>query len=173
MAVEGTLGWTVGVNTHYASGGSINHDALARLAEAGVSFIRNDVNWDSVEKEAGVYDFAGAGFDELVDSCERLGLRILFILDYGNALYGEERAVVDEEGRRAFAAFAAAAATRYGGRGHAWEIWNEPNIDQFWSSADGGPDPELYSELVRAAAPALRAADPDRAGGRRGSARSC
>ena len=161
MAVEGTLGWTVGVNTHYASGGSINHDALARLAEAGVSFIRNDVNWDSVEKEAGVYDFAGAGFDELVDSCERLGLRILFILDYGNALYGEERAVVDEEGRRAFAAFAAAAATRYGGRGHAWEIWNEPNIDQFWSSADGGPDPELYSELVRAAAPALRAADPE------------
>lgn len=96
MAVEGTLGWTVGINTHYASGGSINHDALARLAEAGVRFIRNDVNWESVEKEVGVYDFAGAGFDELVDSCERLGLRILFILDYGNALYGEDRAVVDE-----------------------------------------------------------------------------
>lgn len=156
-----TLGQTVGVNTHYASGGSINHDALARLAEAGVSFIRNDLTWASVEKEAGVYDFVGSGFDELVDTCEALGLRILFILDYGNPLYGETRAVVDEEGRRAFAAFAAAAASRYGGRGHSWEIWNEPNLEQFWSSADGGPDPELYAELIRTTAPALRAADPD------------
>jgi hypothetical protein len=156
-----TLGQTVGVNTHYASGGSINHGALARLAEAGVSFIRNDLTWDSVEKEEGVYDFVGSGFDELVETCEALGLRILFILDYGNPLYGEARAVVDEEGRLAFAAFAAAAASRYGGRGHSWEFWNEPNLEQFWSSADGGPDPELYAELIRATAPALREADPD------------
>lgn len=155
-----TLGQTVGVNTHYASGGTINHDALALLAEAGVSFIRNDLAWASVEKEAGVYDFVGSGFDELVDTCETLGLRILFILDYGNPIYGETQAVVDEEGRRAFAAFAAAAASRYGGRGHRWEIWNEPNIEQFWNSSDGGPDPELYAELIRATAPALRAADP-------------
>ncbi|MBW1762885.1 MAG: hypothetical protein JRG67_16640 [Deltaproteobacteria bacterium] len=158
---EDTLGETVGVNTHYASGSSINHDALALLAEAGVSFIRNDLSWDSIEKEPGVYDFVGSGFDELVDTCEALGLRILFILDYGNALYGETRAVVDEEGRRAFAAFAAAAASRYGGRGHAWEMWNEPNLEQFWSSADGGPDAELYAELIRTTAPALREADPE------------
>ena len=156
-----TLGETVGVNTHYASGGSINHGALARLAEAGVRSIRNDLSWGSVEKEVGVYDFVDSGFDELVETCEALGLRILFILDYGNSLYGEDRAVVDEEGRRAFAAFAAAAASRYGGRGHSWEIWNEPNIEQFWSSADGGPDPELYAELIRTTAPALREADSD------------
>jgi polysaccharide biosynthesis protein PslG len=156
-----TLGETIGVNTHYASGGAVDHDALARLAEAGVRFIRNDLTWESVEKEAGVYDFTGSGFDELVDTAEMLGLRILFILDYGNPLYGETRAVVDEEGRRAFAAFATAAARRYGGRGHGWEIWNEPNLLQFWSSADGGPDPELYVELIRSTAPALRAADPD------------
>jgi hypothetical protein len=156
-----TLGQTVGVNTHYASGGSVNHDALARLADAGVSFIRNDLNWASVEKQPELYDFEASGFDELVDSCETLGLRILFILDYGNPLYGESQAVVDEDGRRAFAAFAAAAARRYGGRGHSWEIWNEPNVEQFWSSSDGGPDPELYAELIRTTAPALRTADPD------------
>ena len=161
MPPGATLGQTVGVNTHYASGSTVNHDALARLAEAGVRFIRNDLTWASIEKEAGVYDFVGSGFDELVDTCEALGLRILFILDYGNPLYGETRAVVNEEGRRAFAAFAAAAANRYGGRGHSWEIWNEPNLKQFWSSTDGGPDPELYAELIRATAPALREADPD------------
>ncbi len=160
-AIEGTLGWTVGVNTHYASGGSVDREALKMLADAGVTFIRNDVSWESVENERGVYDFAGAGFDELVQICESLGMRIQFILDYGNALYGEERSVVDDAGRAAFAAFAGAAAERYGGRGHVWEIWNEPNILQFWSSADGGPDPDLYSELVRETVPVLRAADPD------------
>lgn len=154
-----TLRNTIGVNTHYASGGRVDGEALARLAEAGVSFIRNDLTWASVEKERGVYDFVGSGFDALVDTAEALGLRILFVLDYGNPLYGEARAVVDEEGRRAFATFAAAAASRYGGRGHRWEIWNEPNLVQFWNSARGGPDPHLYAELVRATVSALRAAD--------------
>ncbi|MBW2547658.1 MAG: hypothetical protein JRE82_10590, partial [Deltaproteobacteria bacterium] len=64
-----TLGQTVGVNTHYGSYGPVNHEALARLANAGVSFVRNDLTWDSVEKEAGVYDFVGSGYDELVDRC--------------------------------------------------------------------------------------------------------
>ena len=56
-----TFADSVGVNTHYASGGDVDHDALTRLAEAGV------------------YDFVGSGFDELVETCESLGLRILFI----------------------------------------------------------------------------------------------
>jgi hypothetical protein len=157
----GTLVQTVGVNTHYGARGTVNRDALAKLADAGVRFIRNDLDWAAVETEPGVYDFAGAGFDELVDAAEGLGLHILFILDYGNPLYGETGAVVDEEGRQAFAAFATAAATRYGGRGHGWEIWNEPNLEQFWSSSEGGPDPDLYAALVENTVPALRAADPD------------
>ena len=155
-----TLGETVGVNTHYGARAPVDRDALTKLAEAGVQFIRNDLDWAEVEKQPGVYDFADTGFDELVGTAEDLGLHILFILDYGNPLYGEIGAVVDEEGRQAFAAFAAAAATRYGGRGHRWEIWNEPNLEQFWSSADGGPDPDLYAALVQSTVPALRAADP-------------
>ncbi|KPK15919.1 MAG: hypothetical protein AMJ62_07980 [Myxococcales bacterium SG8_38] len=156
-----TLGDTVGVNTHYGARGPVDEQALTKLADAGVRFIRNDLDWAEIEKEPGVYDFAGTGFDDLVETAEDLGLRILFILDYGNPLYGEIGAVVDDDGRQAFAAFAAAAARRYGGRGHSWEIWNEPNLEQFWSSSEGGPDPDLYAELVRSTAPALRAEDPD------------
>jgi hypothetical protein len=156
-----TLGQTVGVNTHYGARGSVDRDALGKLADAGVRFLRNDLDWAEVETQPGIYDFANTGFDALVDTAEELGLHILFILDYGNPLYGEAQAIVDEEGRGAYAAFAAAAAARYGGRGHAWEIWNEPNLEQFWTGSEGGPDPELYAELVRTAAPALRAADPE------------
>jgi hypothetical protein len=39
-----------------------------------------------------------------------------------------------------------------------WQIWNEPNLSSFW-----GPtvDPLAYGALVEAAAPAIRAVDPD------------
>lgn len=156
-----TFARTVGVNTHYGARATVDREALAMLADSGVRFIRNDLDWAAVETEPGVYDFAGVGFDDLVNAAEDSGLHILFILDYGNPLYGEAGAVVDEQARQAFAAFAAAAAKRYGGRGHGWEIWNEPNLEQFWSSAEGGPDPDLYAALVQSTVPALRAQDPD------------
>jgi hypothetical protein len=71
----------------------------------------------------------------------------------------------------AFAAFAAAAVERYGPAGTlwqerpdlparpitAWQVWNEPNIPNFWRS---GPDAAEYVALLRAASAAIRAADP-------------
>jgi hypothetical protein len=155
------FGQTVGVNVHM--GGSrerVDPALLQRLRDAGVTFVRNDLGWSSVERERGVYDFAGSGYDDFVEAAEAKGLRILFILDYGNPLYGHAQAVVSDEGRRALAAFAAAAARRYGGRGHMWEIWNEPNLPQFWNGDGVLPDAQEYALLVQAAAPALREADP-------------
>jgi hypothetical protein len=152
---------TITVNTHYGGiRGAVDEQALARLAAAGVTRIRNDLDWAGVETTPGVYDFSA--IDPLVEAADNAGLRLLFILDYGNALYGPTGAVVDEPGRAAFAAFAAAAAARYAGRGVIWELWNEPNLPQFWSGPDGiGPDPLAYAALVATAAPAIRAADPD------------
>ena len=39
-----------------------------------------------------------------------------------------------------------------------WQIWNEPNLSSFYSPA---VDPAGYAALVEAAAPAIRAVDPD------------
>jgi hypothetical protein len=155
------LGDTVAVNTHYGGvRGAVDEVALARLAAAGVARIRNDLDWAGIERTPGVYDFSA--IDPLVEAAERAGLRLLLILDYGNALYGPPGAVVDATGRAAFAAFAAAAAARYAGRGIIWEVWNEPNVAQFWNGPGGiRPDPLAYAALVAAAAPAIRAADPD------------
>ena len=48
-------------------------------------------------------------------------------------------------------------AAHFAGRVGAWEIWNEPNQTSFWSTAD----PSSYTALVRAAYPAIKAADPN------------
>ena len=55
-----------------------------------------------------------------------------------------------------FARFAAVAVERYGDQVEAWEIWNEPNSGLFWTD----PDPDRYVDLLAAAVPPLRAADP-------------
>jgi hypothetical protein len=56
-----------------------------------------------------------------------------------------------------YAAFGHAVAARFAGKVAAYEIWNEQDETQFWSS---GPDPSRYVALVKAAYPAFKAGDP-------------
>jgi beta-glucosidase/6-phospho-beta-glucosidase/beta-galactosidase len=112
----------LGVNIHFT--GAPARD-LDMIQAAGFKFIRMDFAWSAVEREKGVYDFKA--YDELTEALAKRGIRALYILDYGNGLYESEQSVRTEDGRQAFARFAAAAAARYRGRGILWELWNEPN----------------------------------------------
>src|SRR5262249_9359151 len=47
-------------------------------------------------------------------------------------------------------------ARRYRGRIHSWEIWNEPDIGEYWMGSS-----DQFAELVKLAASAIRRADPD------------
>jgi hypothetical protein len=57
-----------------------------------------------------------------------------------------------------FAAFAAEVAQRYEGEISAYEVWNEPNSYKSWSPA---VDPVAYTNVLKAAYAAIKAADPD------------
>ena len=142
-----------GVNIHFARQGR----DLDLIAAGGFKFIRMDLSWSGVEKARGVYDFEKSGYDDLTKGCTERGINIVYIFDYSNKLYEEDRSVRTEEGRKAFAAFAEAAAKRYAGKGILWEIWNEPNLKQFWTPQ---PSVEDYCKLVEEAAPRIKAADP-------------
>jgi hypothetical protein len=141
----------LGVNIHFT--GAPARD-LDMIQAAGFRFIRMDFTWERVEKTKGVYDFAP--YDQLTDALEKRGIRPLYILDYSNKLYETDRSVRTEEGRKAFARFASAAAKRYRGRGILWELWNEPNIG-FWKPK---PDVNDYMALAKAVFPAVKQADP-------------
>ncbi len=143
----------LGVNIHFQG----EPKDLDMIADAGLKFIRMDLSWSGVERQKGVYDFERTGYDALTAACTRRGIRILYILDYSNRLYEADRSVRTEQGRRAFAAFAEAAAKRYAGKAILWEIWNEPNIRQFWLPQ---PSVDDYCKLVEETAPRLRKADP-------------
>jgi len=141
-----------GMNIHFtrALPGELN-----LLTAVGLRWVRMDMFWNTVEPEPGRYNFSE--YDALVAAMTQRGIRILFILDYGNLHYDSGFPPHSPEARAAFARFAAAAARRYRGKGIIWEIWNEPNLDQFW-----GPqaDVQRYGALLLQTVAAIRRADP-------------
>jgi hypothetical protein len=142
-----------GVNIHFTG----DPRDLDLIAQAGFKFIRMDLSWSGIERQKGVYNFERTGYDALTEGCTKRGIRILYILDYSNNLYESDSSVRTEQGRKAFAAFAEAAAKRYAGKGILWEIWNEPNLRQFWNPQPSADD---YCKLVAETAPLVKRADP-------------
>jgi hypothetical protein len=142
----------LGVNIHFTDP---RPGEMEMLAAAGFKFARMDFTWGGTERRRGEYDFAA--YDRLLAALDKHGLRALFILDYSNRLYDAGLSPHTDEGRAAFARWAAAAAAHFKGRGVLWEVWNEPNIKQFWKPE---PSTDDYAKLALATAKAIHAAAP-------------
>jgi hypothetical protein len=142
-----------GVNIHFTDPVPGEMD---RFGEAGYRLARMDLTWSGIEREKGAYDFAA--YDRLLAHLANAGARPLFILDYGNRLYDDGLSPHTEAGRAAFARFAAASAAHFRGKGVIWEIWNEPNLAQFWKPEPNAGD---YAKLAIATAKAIHRSDPD------------
>jgi polysaccharide biosynthesis protein PslG len=117
----------LGVNIHFTDP---QPGEMKMLADTGVKWVRMDFLWNGTERQMGVYDFAA--YERLLKALEEYHIRPIFILDYANPLYDQGLSPHTEEGRNAFARWAAAAVQRFAGHGILWEIWNEPNWKTFW-----------------------------------------
>lgn len=140
-----------GVNIHFTEP---QPGEMQLIADAGFRWVRTDFKWDATERERGQYDFSA--YDRLMKALEPLGLRALFIFDYGNPLYGDG-APRSDAAQKAFAKWAVAAAQHFANRGIVWEIYNEPNNSMFWKS----PDPKQYASLALTVGRAFREAVPN------------
>ncbi|HET6794974.1 MAG TPA: beta-galactosidase, partial [Acidimicrobiales bacterium] len=133
--------------------------ALADASALGVTFIRAQLSWAATEPSPGVYDWRP--FDELVEAAAAHHLSVLALVDFtpGWATpLGCARYMCAPAHPGQFAAFARAAAARYGPAGvHDWEVWNEPNSAHFWAPAANAG---AYGALVKLTASAIRSVDP-------------
>ena len=143
----------LGVNIHFTDP---RPGEMEMLAAAGFRWVRMDFGWDGTEREKGKYDFGA--YDRLMSALDKHHVRAMFILDYSNQNYDHGLSPCSEEGRRAMARWAAAAARHFRGRGILWEMYNEPNIF-FWKPK---PDVNQYAKLALEVGRALRAAEPGR-----------
>jgi hypothetical protein len=139
----------IGVNVHRFR----SNAALDLAREAGFRFARLDLVWERVER-GGAYRFLA--YDALMNALEARGMGALLILDYGHPDHGGKVPRTTED-IAAFGRFAEAAARHFKGRDVRYEIWNEPDIVQFWPPK---PNVQEYAALLREAVSAIHRADP-------------
>lgn len=137
------------------------------LAQLGVGWARVQSGWSKCEKSPGVYDFAW--LDDIIDKLAAAGVSTLLSLTFGNVLYTtdapHESAVgyvpvnYSDDVVDAWCRYVGALATHLRGRVSHWEVWNEPNIPQFWMPAQ--ENGAAYARLAALTAAAVREVDPD------------
>lgn len=122
---------------------------LDGIVALGAGWIRFDLKWVVIEPRKGVYNWKV--HDRIVRMARKRGLNILATLAYSPRW--ARPAGTDEKGAPLdvadYARFAAAAVKRYAPVGVThYEIWNEPNIVDFWKPQ---PDPAKYTAMLKAA----------------------
>lgn len=150
--------------------------SVRMIAEAGFDWIRQQFVWEDIEIHGrgdftdrrndltgdGIPDSidAWAKYDNIVALAEAYGLQIQARLDnppaWSQTVEGNFAPPADIQD---FVDFATAVATRYQGRIHYYQVWNEPNIYPEWGEQD--VDPEAYTDLLCRTYDALKAVDPD------------
>ncbi len=133
---------------------------LDEVAVTGVEWIRIDVGWNDIERR----DFEHtdwSGIDRIVNAANERGIHVLGILSYTPKWARDDGCPeincppADQD---QFAEFSAAAVRRYAPKGvHAWEIWNEPNLNlNYW-----GGNATRYSNLLKVTYQAIHEVDPN------------
>ncbi len=131
---------------------------LDGIAATGVRWLRADIDWSFVQR-GGPSQWDWSRVDAVVREATARGLSVVGLLAYTPEWArppgtSDKHPPVDPN---RFAVFAAAAVMRYADVGvHHWEIWNEPNISDFWEPR---PDAERYASLLATASEAVRSAD--------------
>ena len=149
----------------FSNGGGfpwLSDENLAReldlIRSSGARWVRVDFDWSGVEHVRGQYDWKN--LDRVVGAVRSRGLQVLALPAYTPdwARPAGTSSHTPPSDPAPFAAFVAAAAARYVPQGvTAYEIWNEPNIRNFWAPK---PDVAAYAALLKATASAVRAAAP-------------
>ncbi|HWR35603.1 MAG TPA: beta-galactosidase [Clostridia bacterium] len=125
--------------------------------ELGVGSLRCAFSWNGIQPQHDRYDFVF--WDMLVDEAARAGIKLIPYVAYTPEWAARNKTEFWKQPPRDPALFAAVMtklATRYRGRIHSWELWNEPDLNEYWQgSADE------FAELVIAGAKAVHLADPD------------
>lgn len=136
------------------------------LAELGVKWARLQTGWARTETRPGVYDLAW--LDEVVDAVSARGVQPWFNLGYGNRLYTPEAPddsavgwipILRDDAMAAWLKFVGVCARHFRGRVRHWELWNEPNITNFWKP--NPPSAESYVRFVAQTASVIRREIPD------------
>lgn len=131
---------------------------MAKMASLGVTNVRIQIDWPTVEKADGQFDWRA--LDQIVDSANAHNLGVLAVVSRTPSWAGGGILGNTPPDPAVYADFVGAVANRYSNRAAgtigAYEIWNEPNGTFFYQSMD----PTAYTAMLKAAYTAIKTADP-------------
>jgi hypothetical protein len=129
---------------------------LSIVKQLKVHYLRCAFSWNGIEPEQGQYRFAF--WDMLVDEADRAGIELIPYVAYTPEWAARNKSDFWKQpptNPQQFADLMNAVASRYRGRIHSWELWNEPDLEEYWQGT-----PAEFADLVKAGAEAVRTADP-------------
>ena len=124
----------------------------------GADWVRLWASWQGMEPAQGqLSPHLVASLDAEVRALKARGVKVLVVVHRAPAwASGGRGGIAPPSDPAAFGALHGRIARAVPGV-DAWELWNEPDSGQFWA---GGADPPAYAALLRAAYPAIKAAQP-------------
>lgn len=129
---------------------------LGLIKDAGFNWVKQMFSWQDIEGAGkGKYDWSNT--DRIVQQVEKHGLKLIVRISQDPDRPFWAGNPPDNAGH--FADFLAAVASRYVGRIHAYQIWNEPNLGREWGNKR--PDPAGYARMLKMAYSAIKAIDPN------------
>lgn len=154
--------YSMGMNILWGNGDAKGLESrFKRMKSMGITQARTDWEWRVVESQKGVYDWTK--MDKMVSLAKQYGVTILPIVHYApdwalpstSKPDGVYQLAPRSDAYQAYAKFLAASIDRYGPKGNAkvaftpityWQVWNEPNIKEFW-----GPKPNAcgYASMMQ------------------------
>ena len=145
---------------------------VALAAAAGYHWLRQEFPWEDIEihgkrdfedRRHQPYRSAWDKYDAIVALAEQVDLELIVRLSnppaWSRAQGNDAGSYAPPDNVQDFADFVTAVVSRYRGRVHYYQLWNEPNIYPEWGNYPISP--EAYVDLLWAGADAARAADPD------------
>ncbi len=133
-------------------------DATALLQNNQLKWAREQFDWDTIESTDGSYDFSG--YDTVVQAYSDAHVNVLGLLTYSSEWASSssdpEQYYFAPPDTDAWEDYIWNVVDHYKDDIHHWEIWNEPNIENFWTG-----DRETYAELLQSAYTQIKSADPD------------
>ena len=127
----------------------------------GLEWYKQQIRWIDTEPAKGEYDWSV--LDLVLPVADETGVKVLLSIVGAPDWAREPNVDLTAEGPPAdnqdFVDFLTALLERYPGMIHAIEIWNEPNIDREWMSADG-VSAANFVELLRVSYETIKNIDP-------------
>lgn len=162
---------TFGVQMYGATSSGVK--TFPSLIESGTSWVRVEVNWKDIEPNNTTpanYSFSSTDshLAAAKDGCMNMVATVLRAPSWAAT---STDGVIDKVAMSEFAELVGALAERYDGDGvndapgspvvNFWELYNEPDGSPLPNRKTWGGDPAKYAEMLKAAYPAIKAANPN------------